>query len=67
MFFLEQWVVALRDTEQKRFTAILTTLSSPLPFEAEIIKTESKKRERWSGKEKTVEHVLDGFFIVSCL
>ncbi|CAF5122051.1 unnamed protein product, partial [Rotaria magnacalcarata] len=25
----QQWVVALRDTEQRRFAAILTTLSTP--------------------------------------
>lgn len=62
---LEQWVVALRDTEQRRFAAILTTLSSPTPFEAEISQAEAKKRDRWSGKEKIVEHLLDGFFIAS--
>lgn len=63
--FKEQWVVALRDTEQRRFAAILTTLSSPTPFEADITQAEAKKRERWSGKEKIVDHLLDGFFIVS--
>jgi hypothetical protein len=70
MFFLllnfkEQWVVALRDTEQRRFAAILTTLSAPTSAETDIIQTEIKKKQRWSGKEQTVEHLLDGFFIVS--
>lgn len=62
---LEQWVVALRDTEQRRFAAILTTLSTPTPFDTNVSQVEMKKRQRWSGKEKTVEHLLDGFFIVS--
>jgi len=61
----EQWVVALRDTEQRRFAAILTTLSTPTPFEIDITQMEMKRKERWSGKEKTVAHLLDGFFIVS--
>ncbi len=61
----EQWVVALRDTEQRRFAAILTTLSTPTPFENDIIQMEIKKKQRWTGKEKTIEHLLDGFFIVS--
>ena len=60
----EQWVVALRDTEQRRFAAILTTLSTPTPFDTNVSQVEMKKRQRWSGKEKTVEHLLDGFFIV---
>ncbi len=63
--FLEQWVVALRDTEQRRFAAILTTLSTPTPFDTDITQMEIKKKQRWSGKEKTVEHLLDGFFIVN--
>lgn len=57
--------MALRDTEQRRFAAILTTLSTPTPFESEIAQKETKKKERWMGKEKIVEHLLDGFFIVS--
>ncbi|CAF1027217.1 unnamed protein product [Rotaria sordida] len=60
----QQWVVALRDTEQRRFAAILTTLSSPTPFETDIAQRETKKKQRWSGKEKTIEHLLDGFFIM---
>ncbi|CAF3346817.1 unnamed protein product [Rotaria socialis] len=60
----QQWVVALRDTEQRRFAAILTTLSTPTPFESEISQKETKKKQRWVGKEKTVEHLLDGFFIM---
>lgn len=56
--------MALRDTEQQRFAAILTTLSTPTPFETDIAQRELKKKQRWSGKEKTVEHLLDGFFIV---
>ncbi|CAF0756691.1 unnamed protein product [Adineta steineri] len=60
----QQWVVALRDTEQRRFAAILTTLSAPTPFETEITQTEIKKKQRWAGKEQTVEHLLDGFFIM---
>lgn len=65
--FLEQWVVALRDTEQQRFAAILTTLSSPTPFDTDIAQKDFKKKQRWSGKEKTVEHLLDGFFIVNAV
>ncbi len=57
--------MALRDTEQRRFAAILTTLSSPTPFEIDITQMEMKRKERWSGKDKTVAHLLDGFFIVS--
>ena len=57
--------MALRDTEQRRFAAILTTLSAPTPFETDITQTEIKKKQRWTGKEQTVEHLLDGFFIVS--
>jgi len=57
--------VALRDTEQRRFAAILTTLSTPTPFETDIAQMEMKRKQRWSGKEKTVAHLLDGFFIVS--
>jgi hypothetical protein len=56
--------VALRDTEQRRFAAILTTLSTPVPFESDLTQTEIKKKQRWTGKEKTIEHLLDGFFIV---
>lgn len=56
--------MALRDTEQRRFAAILTTLSSPTPFDSDFIQMEMKKKQRWSGKDKTVEHLLDGFFIV---
>lgn len=56
--------MALRDTEQRRFAAILTTLSTPTPFDSDIAQMEMKKKQRWSGKEKTVEHLLDGFFIV---
>ncbi len=65
LIFKEQWVVALRDTEQRRFAAILTTLSTPTPFDSDITQMEIRKKQRWSGKEKTVEHLLDGFFIVS--
>ncbi len=57
--------MALRDTEQRRFAAILTTLSTPTPFESDMTQMEMKRKQRWSGKEKTVEHLLDGFFIVS--
>ncbi|CAF0969180.1 unnamed protein product [Adineta ricciae] len=60
----QQWVVALRDTEQRRFAAILTTLSAPPSFETDVTQTEIKKKQRWSGKEQTVEHLLDGFFIM---
>ncbi|UJR37722.1 hypothetical protein I4U23_030417 [Adineta vaga] len=60
----QQWVVALRDTEQRRFAAILTTLSAPAPFETDVTQTEIKKKQRWTGKEQTVEHLLDGFFIM---
>jgi hypothetical protein len=57
--------VALRDTEQRRFAAILTTLSTPTPFDSDITQMEIKRKQRWSGKDKTVEHLLDGFFIVN--
>jgi len=57
--------VALRDTEQRRFAAILTTLSSPTPFDTDLTQMEMKRKQRWSGKDKTIEHLLDGFFIVN--
>ncbi len=57
--------MALRDTEQRRFAAILTTLSTPTPFDTDLTQMEMKRKQRWSGKDKTIEHLLDGFFIVN--